>query len=122
MSHTLTCILCPNGCELAVLAENGEVASVTGNRCPKGKEYAIEELLYPQRTISTSVPLLGGDAPLLSVRLNRPIPKDAIFAAMAEINKLRPKAPIRIGQVLLPQILGYDSDVIATRNAEKRLK
>lgn len=119
MTRTLTCILCPNGCELSVREENGENPVVSGNRCAKGNQYAIEELMHPARTIATSVPLLGGDAPLVSVRLNRPIPKDAIFAAMAEINKLRPEAPVHIGQVLLPHILGYDSDVIVTRNAEK---
>ena len=119
MTRTLTCILCPNGCELTVREESGGNFTVLGSRCAKGKEYAVGELLHPERTIATSVPLLGGDAPLISVRLNRPIPKEAIFAAMTEINKLRPQAPVSVGQVLLPRILGYNSDVIATRNAEK---
>ena len=40
MIKTLTCIECPVGCEIRVETENGEVKSVQGNSCPRGKMYA----------------------------------------------------------------------------------
>ena len=39
----LTCIVCPRGCRLKV-DDNMEVS---GNACPRGKIYAINELTHP---------------------------------------------------------------------------
>ena len=37
----LRCVVCPIGCAIsAVLDEDGNVLSVTGNTCPRGKAYA----------------------------------------------------------------------------------
>ena len=40
MIRTLTCIECPVGCEITAETENGEVKSVRGNSCPRGRMYA----------------------------------------------------------------------------------
>ncbi|WP_418733820.1 hypothetical protein [Ellagibacter sp.] len=41
MSRRITCIQCPMGCVMNVgFAENGEVTSVEGNSCGRGKKYA----------------------------------------------------------------------------------
>ena len=40
----LTCIGCPMGCPLIVTMEDGAVASVTGNTCPRGDAYARKEV------------------------------------------------------------------------------
>ena len=37
MKRTFTCIVCPNGCEVEAEYEGGQVQSVPGNLCPKGK-------------------------------------------------------------------------------------
>lgn len=50
----IVCIVCPNGCSLSCQAENGAIV-VTGNRCPRGRDYAITELTNPMRTLTTSV-------------------------------------------------------------------
>ena len=42
-----TCIICPRGCLLKV----DDNMNVTGNTCPRGKDYAISELTNPVRTI-----------------------------------------------------------------------
>ena len=119
MKRTFTCIVCPNGCEIEAEYEGTEVRSVTGNLCPKGKDYVTQELVDPRRTIATSVRVLGGTMPLASVRLTRAIPKNRIFDAMDEINRQTLAAPVRIGDTVIKNILGLDSDVIVTKNIER---
>ena len=118
MKQTFTCVVCPNGCDIEAEYEGAEVRSVTGNLCPKGRDYVVQELVDPRRTIATSVCVLGGDQPLASVRLTAPIPKARIFDVMAAVNACALTAPVRIGDVVISNILGLDSDVIATKNVE----
>ena len=101
MNKTFTCILCPNGCEVSVSFRETEVLSVTGNKCPKGADYVKQEIQNPVRNIASSVLVENGVMPLCSVR------------------KIRVTAPVRIGDILLPDVLGLGSDVIATRNVER---
>lgn len=116
MKRMFTCIVCPNGCEIDAEYEGAEVLAVTGNLCPKGRDYVVQELVDPRRTIATSVRVTGGDQPLVSVRLTAPIPKARIFDAMAAINACTLTAPVRIGDVVISRILGLDSDVIVTKD------
>lgn len=119
MKRTFTCIVCPNGCEIEAEYEGAQVLSVTGNLCAKGKTYVTQELVAPRRTIATSVRVVGGALPLASVRLTNAVPKSRIFDVMREINRHTLTAPVRIGDVLVANILGLDSDVIVTRNVER---
>lgn len=41
---TLTCRACPNGCQIEVEYEDGEVWDVSGNGCMKGMIYAQSEI------------------------------------------------------------------------------
>lgn len=115
MIREFTCILCPNGCAITVQAENGKIESIRGAACPKGEAYVNQELTDPQRNIATSVLVKGGELPLASVRLTKPIPKSRIFDAMAEIKTVVLTAPVEEGTIVIHQILGLDSDVIVTR-------
>lgn len=119
MKRTFTCIVCPNGCEMEAEYEGAAVLSVTGNLCPKGRDYVTQELVDPRRTIATSVCVRGGTLPLTSVRTNRAIPKDRIFDVMNEINKQTLTAPVRIGDVVIENVLGLGSDVIVTKHIDR---
>ncbi len=115
-SKTFTCIVCPNGCEVtASLGVDGSLASCTGQLCPRGAEYVQQELTDPRRNIATSVVVLGGDAPITSVRLTGVIPKASIFEVMAQINQQRITAPAQIGDVVIADVLGLGVDVIVTK-------
>ena len=127
MNRTLTCIICPNGCELELtyhVDENGELVendssaaiAVTGNKCPKGIAYAEQEIRNPMRNIASSVNLTGGTMPLVSVRLTGPIPKAKIMDVMAVIRSANVNTPVKIGDVVIADVLGLGVDVIATRN------
>lgn len=116
MRKTYTCIICPNGCEIAVEYEGTQLLDCSGNLCKRGEEYVKQELLDPRRTISSSVLVQEGDLPLVSVRLTKPVPRDRIFDVMEQIRGLQLTAPVTAGQVLITDILGLGSDLIATRN------
>ncbi len=110
----LTCIVCPRGCRLKV-DDNMEV---TGNACPRGKMYAINELTHPTRTITSSIRVSNRPYTLVSVKTDKPIPKDKMFDVMKEIDKLTVEAPTMIGQVVKANILGLDSNIIITKNID----
>lgn len=110
----LTCIVCPIGCTLtAEQNDNGEIVSVTGNTCPRGKVYAENELLHPVRTLTTTVAVKGTTRPL-PVKTDRPIPKDKLFEAMKIVNSLCVNTPVHIGDVLYADLFG--ANLVATAN------
>ena len=50
MHKIIVCTVCPMSCSVVFeLDENNEILSVTGNRCPRGKTYAIKEHTAPER-------------------------------------------------------------------------
>lgn len=110
----LTCIVCPRGCRLSI----DDQMNVTGNSCPRGKQYAISELTNPVRTITSSVRVTNREDLLVSVKTSGPIPKGKIFEVMAEINKIGVTAPTRIGTVVKENILGLGVDIIITKNID----
>ena len=116
----LTCISCPLGCPLKVETDSsGKVLKVTGNTCKRGEEYGKKEVTNPTRTVTSTVRLLGGTAPVVSVRTQTDIPKEKIFQCMEEIRKAAAEAPVRIGDVILVNVAGTGVSVVATTNAER---
>ena len=110
----LTCIGCPMGCPLIVTMEDGAVASVTGNTCPRGREFAVSEMTAPRRTICSTVRTAFPDAPVLPVRVSADIPKDRIFDVMDALKTVTVTERIGRGDVVIPDVLGLGVDVIAT--------
>lgn len=116
----LTCISCPLGCPLKVETdESGRVLKVTGNTCKRGEDYGKKEVTNPTRTVTSTVRLIGGTAPVVSVRTQTDIPKEKIFQCMEEIRSAAIEAPVRIGDVVVENVAGTGVNVVATANAEK---
>ncbi|MHA1410254.1 MAG: DUF1667 domain-containing protein [Candidatus Odinarchaeia archaeon] len=123
MKKTITCIVCPIGCDITVEYEKTsagllKVIVIEGNQCPKGERFVIKEIENPERTIASSVKVEGGELPLVSVRTDRPIPKNKIFDVMREINKIILKAPVKRNQIIIKNVLGLDANIIATRTVD----
>lgn len=115
MEKELICISCPNGCHLKVDAEANKV---TGNKCPRGVEYGINEVTHPVRVITSTVKVKNGHIPVVPVKTKTAIPKELNFKCMEEIDKVTFKAPIKIGDVVIENVLGTGVDVVATRNVK----
>ena len=120
MLKEFTCILCPNGCDIqADLDDKNTIQSINGANCQGGISYVRQEITDPQRTISSSILVKGGALPLVSVRLTKPVPKNSIFHVMEQIKSVTLTAPVRTGDVILSNVLGLGSDVIATKDVEE---
>ncbi|MDK2870812.1 MAG: hypothetical protein PWQ16_164 [bacterium] len=119
--HNITCIVCPIGCEMEVetKGENGEVLSIKGNRCPKGKDYAIQEVTSPKRIVMSVVNVNGSIFPTVSVKTNKPVPKKLIPKVMEELSRIELNAPIGVGDVIIRNVAGTDADIVATRPAPR---
>ena len=118
------CTTCPSECLLTVEVErdvNGSVAaihSVTGNRCPRGDKFAHQELTCPMRVLTTTVAVSGGDEALLPVRTAEAIPLALHAQAMDLIRSVVVDAPIRMGEVVLPNLLNTGIDLIASMDID----
>lgn len=118
------CTTCPSECLLTVEVErdaNGaavEVRSVTGNDCPRGDKFAHQELTCPMRVLTTTVAVSGGDEALLPARTAEAIPLELHAKAMDLIRGLVVKAPIRMGDVVLPNLLDTDINLVASMDID----
>lgn len=118
------CTTCPSECLLTVEVKRGadgaavEVRSVTGNSCPRGDKFAHQELTCPMRVLTTTVAVSGGDEALLPVRTVEAIPLELHAKAMDLIRGLVVKAPIRMGDVVLPNLLDTGTDLIASMDID----
>ena len=116
----LVCIGCPRGCRLTIDEKDGAYI-VTGNTCPRGKEFAISEMTAPKRTICSTVKTVFSDVPVLPVRVSDDIPKEKIFDVMREINAVTLKERIGRGDAVIKNVLGLGVDVIATSDLLKQI-
>lgn len=113
----LTCTVCPNGCTLKVtLNSAGKVEDVTGNKCPNGYKYAKSEFSCPTRNISA---LMNSKSCLepISVKTSSPIPKDKIKDVANEILDSPNIDSAKVGDVLIKDVCGTNSDIVATKNS-----
>lgn len=113
----ITCILCPIGCDIRINKNLKKI--IEGAKCDKGIEYATNEMLNPMRILTTSVIVKNGTIPLVSVKTNKPIPKNKIFEIIKIIKNTKVKAPILIGDIIIKNILETGSDIIATKTVKK---
>lgn len=115
MIKNLTCIECPKGCSLRVDIENCRVVKAEGEKCPKGKDYALSEIENPRRVLTSTVVAQGLGLKMVPVRTDRPIPKSKLIEAMDEIKRLRLHKPVRTGDAIVINFLGLEVNLIATR-------
>ena len=118
------CTTCPSECLLTVEVERSadgavaEVRSVTGNSCPRGDKFAHQELTCPMRVLTTTEADSGSDEALLPVRTSEALPLALHAQAMNFIRGLEVKAPIRMGDVVLEDLLNTNIDLIASMDID----
>lgn len=118
------CTTCPIECLLTVEVERDadgavvEMRSVAGNSCPRGDKFAHQELTCPMRVLTTTVAVSGGDEALLPVRTAEAIPLALHAQAMDLIRGLVVDAPVRMGDVVLGNLLNTKIDLIASMDID----
>ncbi len=111
----LICIVCPNGCPLEVTEDNGKF-SIVGNKCPKGINFAIEEMTNPHRSVTSTVATIFPQIPFVPVRTKGEIPMGLVFDLMKLLSTIKLDRPYSCGEVILKNVLDTGIDVIATMN------
>lgn len=118
------CTTCPSECLLTVEVERSadgavvEVRSVTGNSCPRGDAFSHQDLTCPMRVLTTTVAVSGGDEALLPVRTAEAIPLALHAQAMDLIRGMVVDAPIRMGDIVLEDLLSTNIDLIASMDID----
>jgi CxxC motif-containing protein len=87
--------------------------------CGKGPEYVKNETLNPKRTLTSSVRVLGGALPLVSVRTTDSIPKESLMEAMKRIASMSVEAPVEAGQIIRKDFMEEGVDLISTKSVPK---
>lgn len=107
-----TCIICPNGCSLCI----DENLNVSGNMCLRGKQFAINEVANPKRTITSTVKTTFIDAPVVAVKTNGEVRKEDINKVIKEINKVTINKRMKIGDVVIENVLNSGVDIVISSN------
>ncbi|WP_129408474.1 DUF1667 domain-containing protein [Marinitoga lauensis] len=116
----LTCVRCPLGCKVKIeYTKELEVLNISGNKCPRGREYAIQEISDPHRILVTSIKVKKGKYLLASVKTTDAIPLRLFDEAMKIIEKLEVEAPVKRGDIIIKNFLETGTNLIVTRSVER---
>ena len=110
-----TCIVCPRGCHI-VVDENG---NITGNSCPRGLQYVKNEMTCPMRMLTSTVRVESSTYARCPVISTSELPKDKVQAAVRALDSVCIKAPVKIGEIVVKDILGTGVDIVTTRSIER---
>lgn len=116
----IRCIVCPTGCPINAITDKDGNVTFEGYTCKRGLEYAQQEYHEPKRILTTTMQVENGFLPLIPVRTNKPIPKDRLKDVLKEIAKKNSKAPIKMGDILIENVLDLDAHIIASRDLPEK--
>lgn len=108
------CKVCPVGCKLTIYMSNEDYI-VEGNRCPRGRDFAIKDMESPSRVITSKVKLHNSQMGHLPVKSDGIIPSNLISLAMDLIQVAEANAPIEKNQIIIEDILNTGVNIIASR-------
>jgi len=115
VEEKIVCIGCPLGCRTTLrISDRGEVIKVLGYKCNQGRQYILEEYRNPVRIFTTTVLTEKSSRSLLPVRTNRPILKSRLREATLTLVGVKAKPPVKVGRVILPDLLNSGVEVVAT--------
>jgi len=114
----LICTVCPVACNMTIEGQRKDNYIVSGNKCDKGKSYAIQEIKNPVRIFTSTINITGGSIKRLPIRSKEPVPKNIIREIITPIREIKVKAPIKKGDVIIKNILGSGIDIVASRSVD----
>lgn len=111
----IICVGCPLGCAATLtIGEDGKLAALTGCKCKAGQKYVVNEYKKPVRVLTGTILTQDSAQPLLPVRTATPILKEKLLAGMKVLAETRVRPPVRIGDVIISNLLGTRVSVVAT--------
>ncbi len=112
----MICICCPMGCHLSVDDSDNNNIKVSGNTCPRGAKYGIEELTAPKRMVTSIVKVTGGNINAVSVKTENSIPKDLIFDCLQQLKSVCVNAPVKQGDIIVQNVCNTGVNIVATKS------
>ena len=116
MTKNYTCIACPLGCPMVLDVTDKTNVLVTGNKCPRGRSYAIEEHSDPKRVVSTTVQSDSPVHPRIPVKTDKAIQKRYIDELLRYLHALEIKLPVQCGDVIVSNFQDSGVQVVITRS------
>lgn len=116
MINKLICTVCPTACKISISESKEGSFQVTGNRCERGKSYAIQEIENPVRIFTTTINIKGGNIKRLPVRSKEPVSKSIVAELVRPVKAAEINAPVKKGDIIIENILGLGIDIIASRS------
>lgn len=121
MKLYLTCVNCPKGCSLEVEFDQAArdagtltepMITVTGNSCPKGRDFGVSEVLAPVRFLTTTVALSEDMAAVFGARRlpvisTGKIPKKELVKVSLALADCIVDTPVETGTVVA-RALGWE--------------
>jgi CxxC motif-containing protein len=118
-TREVICILCPVGCKIIAEMRGGEILSLRNAGCRRGIDYAEREIKSPVRDFFTTIMVKNGRLPVVSVRSTGPVPKSMLMRCASELANIVIPAPVKIGDVIVKNLMNLGVDIIATRDVEE---
>jgi CxxC motif-containing protein len=116
----IRCIVCPEGCSMQAEYETDskKIFSLSGQNCKRGIKFAEAEITNPLRMLTTTISIDSRISQRLPVRSNVPAPKEKIASMVKAVKQIRAKAPIKMGEIIMANILGTGVDIISSATVE----
>ncbi len=120
MKGEFICIVCPTSCPVSAEWNDTKLLSIDHAQCKLAWAFIQDEIFDPRRTVTTTVLVEGADLPLVSVKTDVPVPKPVVMEVMDHLAGVVVHAPVGIGDVIVSDVLGTGSNIVATREALKK--
>jgi CxxC motif-containing protein len=105
------------GCDVELeVDDNDEIVEMEGASCPAGEKYVENEYYNPTRILPTTARVKNGVLPLVPVKSEEPIPKELLEETMEEIAKVELDAPVKLGDIVIEDVLDTGVNIVATRD------
>lgn len=111
MNNEIVCIICPRSCKLK---RDGN-GNISGYSCLRGKAYGEQEFVLPKRSITSFIRTKNDQ--IICVKTSKGIDKKLIFNLLEVLKNFHPDFKIKVGDILIKNVLGTDVDIVATRGS-----
>lgn len=108
---TITCTVCPNGCQVKWDEATGQYS---GNKCPRGEAYAVQERTSPKRTVTTTIKSVGNGAKLIPVRSFGAVDRNVVAHIVEALRNTTIKGRAKSGEVVYTETVAGDEIKIIT--------
>ena len=121
MEKEIICISCPIGCRLKVSWEENKTLepgkiNIVNNKCSRGEIYGREEILAPRRVVTATCSIESIHMARIPVKTTGPIIKSDIAELLEKLYKLKMKAPVKTGDIIIRDFRKTGVNVVVTRS------